>query len=64
MPLQAMNDEGTILLDASPSLIPTEPKSKSYEIRYRYQANNSILSSYHNLEREISIDLPLLLVST
>ena len=58
-----MNDDGSILLDASPSLISSMPKSKSYNLRYYYRGDDSIRSSYYNLERELSVDLPLLLVS-
>lgn len=57
-----MNDD-SILLDTQPSLIVSVPTSRSYEIRYRYQGDpGSILSSYYNFERELSVDSPLLLV--
>lgn len=58
-----MIDDGSILLDTSPSLIASMPKSKSYEIRYYYRGDDSIRSNYYDLERELSVDLPLLLVS-
>lgn len=57
-----MIDDGSVLLDTSPSLISSMPKSKSYEIRYYYRGDDSIMSNYHDFERELSIDLPLLLV--
>ena len=58
-----MIDDGSILLDTSPSLIASMPKSKSYEIRYYYRGDDSIRSNYYDLERELSVDLPLSLVS-
>ena len=58
-----MIDDGSILLGTSPSLISSMPKSKSYEMRYYYQGDDSVRSNYYNLERELSVDLPLLLVS-
>lgn len=58
------NDDGSILLDTSPSLIASMPKSQEYRIRYYYQNDDgSIATNYHNLERELSVDAPLLLVS-
>lgn len=57
-------DDGSVLLDTSPSLISLEPQSKKYEIRYYFEGDSdAVMSSYHDLERHLSVDSPLLLVS-